>query len=61
MKENRILEQLHKECVKMGYKQLAGILGVSLPAAHQKISKKQYTIKDLDLVFNGLCILKRQE
>lgn len=57
---NKISSKLHEEATRLGYKELAKVLGITPMAAWKKINKKQYTLLDADKVFNGVVILNRQ-
>ncbi len=47
-----ILTHVHNEAVKMGYKELSALLGISKPAACKKISKKQYSLQDAEKILS---------
>lgn len=54
-----ILDKTHAVAIKLGYKQLAVVLGITPMGAWKKIKYKSYTIGDADKLFTGTIILSR--
>lgn len=56
----RILDKTHETTQRLGYKQLAIVLGITPMGAWKKIKCKSYTIEDADKLFDGAVILSRK-
>lgn len=47
-----LITPTHELAAKLGYKGLAELLKISKPAACKKLLKKQYSVKDVELILS---------